>query len=292
MRYFLAAVHAPDWTALGPRIGEVLRCGIAGVDIRIARPDLGPTWQERKLAELVHGAGLEVRCHAWAGVRAADGTSAAREEHGAVQGRQLATWARMLGAQLASGNCERDVWRGRIARTDAHHAPIAWHANPYAVDFIDAYVSAFYAENVTAWLGDLGFADPSEHYLPSDDDADGDDDRELPEHVVMRFRRRGIMAYQADPVVVKRKLERGRKVAGEGVALSWWSSVGRQDPKTSEVVGRASTTRQGVRERWAGIDEWVGYVGFGAAPQLLEGNANHLPLVALVAELTRQAGLA
>lgn len=279
LRYYLAAVHAPDWLALGSHdLARVFGCGLLGIDIRVARPDLGPSPDERRLAELVHGAGLEVRCHAWVGVRAADGTSAARARHGAVLGKALGTWATMLGAQMASGNFERDVWRGPNGG-----------ANPDAVEFVDQYITAFYDENRTAWLADLGFADPSEHYRAADLDGDGDLDNELPARVVTRFARRGIMAYQGDPGVVRRKLERGRKVAGPTMALSWWSSVGRKDPRTGEVVGRASTTLRGCAERWAGIDEWVGYVGFGAASQLVQGNSEHPALVALVGEMSGRA---
>lgn len=279
-RCYFAAVHAPDWLKLGARLDSVFACGISGVDVRIASP-LRPSRDEHELVRLVLAAGLEARIHAWAGVRAADGTSKATAADGDRQGRGLAASAAAFGVTaLASGNFERDVWRGP-----------GRFANPHAVDFIEAFALGARAENPSCALGDLGFADPDEHYADADLDHDGDLDDELPEHVVMHFARRGVMAYQSDAAGVRKKLAKGRAVAAPGQPVSWWGSVGRLDPKAG-VVGNPAVTRAICSERVSGIDEWVGYVGFGAIGQLLDGHAKHTPLVNLVPQILRPKALA
>ena len=271
-----AAVHAPDWIGLGTqKLDKVFRCGIVGVDVRIASIAHGPTKDEIDLVRRVLDAGLSARIHTWAGVRlGTDGPSKATASDGTRQGKLLADMTRALKVtSLASGNFERDVWRGP-----------GRYANPKAVDFIEAYIDAFRASSPGCALGDLGFADPDEHYVDADLDKDGDVDDELPEHVVMQFARRGIMAYQSDAASVRNKLAKGRAVAAEGQPLSWWGSVGRVDPKAG-VVGSFAVTQELCIAQPSGIDEWVGYVGFGSIGQLLDGHAKHPPLVALVRTL-------
>jgi len=280
-RCYFAAVHAPDWLKLGARLDSVFACGISGVDVRIESLKRGPSKDERELVRLVAAAGLAPRIHTWAGVRAPDGTSKATTAEGAKQGDRLAHIAKSLGVtDLASGNFERDVWRGP-----------GRYANPQAVDFIESFAGYFRAANPECALGDLGFADPDEHYVDADLDKDGDLDDELPEHVVMQFARRGVMAYQSDAASVRKKLAKGRAVAAPDQPLSWWGSVGRLDPKLG-VVGNPAVTRAICSERVSGIDEWVGYVGFGAIGQLLDGHAKHTPLVNLVPQILRPKALA
>src|SRR5689334_16616275 len=95
MRYLFAAVHAPDWLKLGAKLDQVFACGIDGIDVRIAAGE--PSRPELELARLVVGAGLVVRCHAWAGVAAADGTSKAKAADGTRQGERLADAAAEMG---------------------------------------------------------------------------------------------------------------------------------------------------------------------------------------------------
>lgn len=269
LRHLFAAVHAPDWLRLGNRLERALTCGIVGLDIRLVNPAEGPSKAEAALAAIASECAIEVRCHAWAGVRAPDGTSKAVAADGTRQGRALALAAAKISATIASGNFERDVWRGPNGC-----------ANPKAVDFIDAYIDAAHAAVPGMRVGDLGFADPDEHYRDADLDHDGDIDDELPEHVVNQFARRGLMAYQNTPEAVRAKLAKGRAIAGS-VPCSWWGSVGRVE-KDGTVIGDAATTRAIWEDRPSAIDEWVGYVGFGAIGQVLDGHARHPALADMV----------
>lgn len=284
MKYAFAAVNATDWLKKGLALDKVLSCGISAVDIRVANPAAGPSKDEIELSRIVSEAGITVRCHGWAGVRGSDGSSKATAVDGTRQGRELARCAQRLGVtDLASGNFERDVWRGPVARKNSDGVPTGWYANPAAVDYIHSYISAFYELNRECSLGDLGFSDPDEHYIDADLDKDGDIDDEIPRDLVERFKRRGIMAYQNDAASVKKKLAGGRAVAGP-VPLSWWGSVGRV-AADGAVVGSAAVTQSVCRERASGIDEWVGYVGFGAIQQLLVGNPKHMALTLLVKQM-------
>jgi len=276
MRYLLAAVHAEDWLKLGAeKLEQVFTCGIYGIDIRVALPARGPSKSELALAKAAHARGLGVRCHAWAGVRSATtDISVADAASGKIQGTELAVCADLLDVtDLASGNFERDVWRGPNRM-----------ANPKAVDFIDAYIDAFLVKNRACNIGDLGFADPDVHYVDADLDHDGDNDDELPEWLVQQFFRRGIMAYQSAESDIRKKLEEGRKVSG-GRPLSWWGSVGRIDKATQKPVGSAAATRAILASPPKGVDEWVAYVGFGAIGQLLDGNPRHPSLASIVRQM-------
>ncbi len=273
MKYLLAAVNAEDWNKLPQDVWlELRRCGVSGIDVRIANPARGPSREETTLAGTVVRHGFGLRCHAWAGVRGPGGISVADSRWGHKQGEELAVCATLLGVtELASGNFERDVWRGPDG-----------HANPKAVDYIDAYIDAFHAKNHGCFLGDLGFANPDVHYLDADLDHDGDNDDEIPEWLVIKFKRRGIMAYQSDRGSILKKLEEGRKVSA-GLPLTWWGSVGRLG-SDGKVVGSASATLSILTNPPKDVDEWVGYVGFGAIRQIMDGNVHHRSLITLVSQ--------
>lgn len=276
--FWLAAVHAPDWLGFG--VGGLRRLresGFSGIDIRIRTPDTSTTAAERQLAELCRAAGLRVRAHGWQGVRdGADGPSRARYSDGVRQGQMLCALGRELGAELCSGNFERDVWRGRDGL-----------AHPFAHEYLRGHAAGYLAERTSQGgpaRGDLGFADPTEHYKAADGNGDGVDDRLLPSDILSGFARRGVMAYGQTFASVAPRLERARRVSA-ALPLTHWSSVGRVD-STGAVIGSADTTRQVAAQRPGGIDEWCGYVGFGAIRQVFEGHAKHPSLAAIVGDLT------
>jgi len=269
-RCYFAAVHAPDWLALPAADWDrVAECGIAGIDVRISWPKGGPTKAEQGLASRVRGAGLELRCHGWVG-RSTNGIAIAGALDGFTDGWRMGAAAQSLAATFVGMNAEKDVWRG-----------LGGKANPGALDFYRGFHEGSLKAYPTGRLQDVGFSDPREHYQTADLDGDGHPDNLIPRDVAELFDRKGVMAYQSSESTLKRKLERGRTIAGPGVPLTWWGSVGRID-RDHGVIGSYSATLKGCRERWAGIDEWVGYVGFGAIGQLVQGHATHRPLVDLV----------
>lgn len=275
---WFAAVHAPDWLALPAADWErVVECGIAGLDIRIAQPRNGPSGAEKRLAKACHDAGLRVRVHGWVGHRGVDGNSIAGHKSGLVDGRAMGTAGHVLGAEMVGMNAERDVWRGANGR-----------ANPGALDFYRGFHEGSLSVYPTGRLQDVGFADPREHYMTADLDGDGHPDNMIPRDVAELFDLKGVMAYQSNEDTLKRKLARGRAIAGPEMRLAWWSGIGRPSPKAG-VVGSYDASLKGCRERWSGIDEWVGYVGFTEPGQsmrtiemLTKGHARHRPLVDLV----------
>lgn len=272
-----AAVHAPDWIGLKSADWDaVVECGIKGIDIRVSWPKGGPTKPELELAKRVHAAGLEVRCHGWVGRADKDDFAIATEADGIEQGGWLGDAAAELGAGMVGPNAEHHVWRGRERR-----------ANPHALDFYRGLHVGALKRHPLILLQDVGFADPREHYRPADLDGDGLPDAFIPQSVAELFDRKGVMAYQSTEAVLKRKLARGRAIAGPAVPLTWWGSVGRID-KVHGVVGDYHVTLEGCRERWSDIDEWVGYVGFGAIGQLVTGHAAHPPLIDLVRAINRK----
>ena len=267
---YFAAVHAPDWVDLKAAAWEaIVECGIKGIDIRVSWPTSGTSKDERQLAKCVLKAGLEVRCHGWVG-RSVDGVAVAGFADGLRQGGWMGSAGRQLGAGFVGMNAEKDVWRGPDGK-----------ANPGALAFYKGFYEGSLMAHSEGLLQDVGFADPREHYTTADLDGDRHPDNLIPLEVSELFDRKGVMAYQSHESVLKRKLARGRAIAGPAVPLTWWGSVGRID-KQHGVVGSYHATLKGCRERWSDLDEWVGYVGFGAIGQLVEGHATHPPLVDLV----------
>ena len=268
---YFAAVHAPDWLALKPAEWDaVVECGIKGIDVRIAVPRSGPTRAERDLSSRVRAAGLDLRVHGWVGHLGLNGYSIAGHHSGTLCGEWMGEAGAKTEATMVGMNAEKDVWRGPNG-----------HANPTALDFYRGFHQGSLEAYPTGLLQDVGFSDPREHYREADLDEDGHPDNLIPRDVAELFDRKGVMAYQSSESVLKRKLARGRDIAGPGVPLTWWGSVGRID-KDHGVVGSYEATLRGCRERWSGIDEWVGYVGFGAIGQVVQGHATHGPLVDLV----------
>lgn len=278
-RWWLAAVHAPDWLPLAPRLPELWRAGISGLDIRIATPDSGTTAAERQLAAAVLRSGGRVRCHGWQGRRSAAGYADVSAALGAAQARNIVSRAHELSehgpVELASGNFERDVWRW--PGVGAGHT-----ASPHALDYLRAWLDTFEAQAPHGLqAGDLGFANPAEHYQHSDHNGDGQPDAVIPRDILGRWGRRGVMAYGSTPASVLPRLERAREATPADVPLSWWHSVGRLDQSTGQV-GQADTLLEGWARKWGGIDEAVGYVGFGAIGQVFDGHAKHPALVSLI----------
>lgn len=279
IRCLFAAVNAPDWLSLSAAEWDaVAECGITGIDVRISVPRHGPSKAERDLARRVREAGLEVRVHGWVGRSDAKDFSVATHRTGLEDGEAMGAAGAALGATLVGMNAEKSTWRWRDGK-----------ANPYADDFYRGFHEGSLKVYPTGRLQDVGFADPREHYDPKADlDNDGVPDALITRETAELFDRRGIMAYQSSAATVQRKLARGRAIAGPALPLSWWSGVGRPSP-TEGVVGSYETTLRGCRERWSGIDEWVGYVGFTERGQkmptirmLLDGHETHGPLVQLV----------
>jgi hypothetical protein len=271
VRCYFAAVYAPDWLALRAADWDAIaECGIKGVDVRISQPRAGANLAERDLAARVRLAGLDVRVHGWVGHVGVNGNSIAGGHSGRVCGEWMGQAGASLRASMVGMNAEKDVWRGNDRR-----------ANPTALDFYRGFHEGSLRVYPTGLLQDVGFADPREHYLEADQNEDGHPDNLIPRSVSELFDRKGVMAYQSNAETLKRKLARGREIAGPNVPLTWWGSVGRVD-KDHGVVGSYEATLRGCRERWSGIDEWIGYVGFGAIKQLVEGHATHPPLVDLV----------
>ncbi len=279
VRCYFAAVHAPDWLDLKvPEWDAVAECGIAGIDIRIANPHSGPSQHERKLAKLVQASGLEVRVHGWVGRSDTEGFAVANHRSGLADGEVMGSAGAELGATFVGMNAEKAVWRWRGGK-----------ANPHADDFYRGFHEGSLKAYPTGRLQDVGFADPREHYDPKADlDGDGVPDALITRETAELSDRRGVMAYQSSAVTVQRKLARGRAIAGPALPISWWGGVGRPSP-TEGVVGNYQVTLEGCRERWSGIDEWVGYVGFTERGQKLPtikmltvGHEAHPPLVQLV----------
>lgn len=274
-RLYIAAVHAPDWLALGLKLDRVFACGIAGVDVRIARLDYGPTKAERELARVVSEARLEVRCHAWVGHRSGDVAAvdaAMGKRDGHIAGAQCAG----LGAKSFGANAERDVWRGPNGR-----------AHPGAVDYLDAFADYFHEANHLADLDYLGFADPAWHYRAADLDGDGVPDNVIPLHVRAEFVRVGVMAYQTRLEDVRKTIARALRrwpEHAESQDVVPWLGVGRLDGD-GFMVGSAEASAVVARE----CGEATFYVGFGAIGQLLDGHARHPPLVALVPKILESA---
>lgn len=275
-RCYFAAVHAPDWMGLSAAEWDaVAECGIAGIDVRISLPRHGPTKAERDLARRVKDAGLDLRVHGWVGKMGPDGYSVASYGDGVDQGEWMGNAGASMGASMVGMNSEKDAWRYSSRR-----------ANPHADDFYRGLHVGSLRVYPTGLLQDVGFADPREHYRAADLDGDGVDDRLITREVAELFDRKGAMAYQDDEPTLKGKLGRARAIAGV-LPLSWWSSIGRWSK--NGVVGDYHATLKGCRERWAGIDEWVGYVGFTERGQpvktidmLTKGHERHPPLVQLV----------
>lgn len=267
MRLSIAAVHASDWLRLGAdRLDRVLSCGIVAVDVRIARLHDGPSATERRLAQLVIDAGLELRCHAWVGHRSGD-VAAVDASLGARDGHVAAACASEIKASSFGCNAERDVWRGQGGR-----------AHPKAVDYLDSFANLFHEGTQTAELDYVGFADPRAHYTNVDADGDGDLDAEIPLDLRQRFRSVGVMAYQSTLDAVQRVLARARRrwpEHAEAGRMVPWLGVGR------EGVGRAPVTAA-VAAEYGGA---CLYVGFGAIGQLVDGNNWHPPIVTLVPQI-------
>lgn len=279
-QWWLAAVHAPDWKPLFPRLGELWKAGFTGIDIRIALPDSGSSAAERDLAKAVWDSGGKVRVHGWQGFRRPDGYAGITPELAKRQAAALVARARELSTpenavRLASGNFERDWWRWPGSAG-------GYTANPDGVRSLVAWLDTFALEAGPDLLpGDLGFSNPAEHYQPSDHDQDGQQDARIPQAVLARWARRGIMAYGDTAATVIPRLARARALTPRNVPLSWWHSVGRLDP-TAGQVGRATTLTAGWAARWGGIDEAVSYIGFGAIGQVFTGHPGHRSLIQLV----------
>jgi hypothetical protein len=281
-RCYFAAVHAPDWLALPAGDWDrVVECGIAGIDVRMSWPKVGPTGPERTLAKRVHEAGLDLRIHGWVGKSDAEGFSIATERDGIEQGGWLGRCGAELDASMVGPNSEYQVWRWRGGK-----------ANPNALGFYRGVHVGSLKAYPLGRLQDVGFRDPREHYDPRADlDKNGVPDALIPRDVAELFDLKGVMAYQSNEATLKRGLTRAREIAGPGVPMSWWSGVGRPSP-TQGVVGDYHVTLKGCRERWSGISEWTGYVGFTERGQkqptiemLTKGHARHGPLVQLVREI-------
>lgn len=285
-RCYFAAVHAPDWLGLSAAEWDaVAECGITGIDVRISVPRSGPSKAERDLARRVREAGLEVRVHGWVGKLGPEGYSVATYGDGVDQGEWMGGAGAELQATVVGMNSENHVWRYKPAGNGRHFA------NPHADDFYRGLHVGSLRTYPTGLLQDVGYADPREHYVKADLDGDGVDDRLIVPEVAALFDIKGAMAYPGNAEVVKRKLARAREVSGPTQPLSWWGGVGRPSP-TEGVVGSYETTLRGCRERWSGIDEWVGYVGFTERGQkmptirmLVDGHETHGPLVQLVRQI-------
>jgi hypothetical protein len=270
----IAAVNSNDFLALAnsrPKDwSRLMQCGISAVDIRVALPYRGPSASDYRLAALVRDAGLEVRCHGWAGV--SNGTAAeiskANRASGEEQGKRAAANAALLGAARYGCNAEHHVWRGPNGT-----------ANPKAVDFLSGFLDTFYAENRDAHCDYLGYPAPEYHYRPIDADGDGDIDTEIPEEERVRWSRCAVMAYQTRPAAVLASIERAAKRWPEH-ELEAWVGVGRID-RTVGQVGSEEATKAAVRR----CGRVTLYVGFGAQGQLLDGHSGHRALVAFVPEL-------
>jgi hypothetical protein len=277
VKCFLAAVHAPDWLALGSRLDSALASGIAGVDVRIASLDHGPTKSERALARIVLEAGLALRCHSWVGHRSGD-AAAVDVASGSRDGRLAAGVALALGASSFGANAERDVWRGDGGK-----------AHPKAVDYLDAFGDRFFGTTRAVDLDYVGFAVPSWHYRPADSDGDGDTDTEIPEHLRLHYSRIGVMAYQSSEAAIRATIDRARARWPEHTAADRivpWLGVGRLE--AGRPVGSSGAALRIARE----VGEVVFYVGFGAIGQVLDGNPLHCSLVDLVRDIhdtTRRA---
>ena len=267
-RLYIAAVHAPDWLALGLRLDRVLECGISGVDVRIGRLDYGPTKAELELARVVSEAGLEVRCHSWVGHRSGD-VAAVDADLGKRDGHIAGAQCAAIGATSFGANAERDVWRGPGGK-----------AHPGAVDYLDSFAVYFHEANHLADLDYVGFADPAWHYKSADLDGDGVPDNVIPLHTQAEFVRVGVMAYQTSLPDVRKTIARARKrwpEHAESADIVPWLGVGRLDGD-GHMVGSAEASAAVARE----CGEATFYVGFGAVGQLLVGHPRHPPLVALV----------
>jgi hypothetical protein len=281
-RCYFAAVHAPDWLALPAADWDrVVECGIAGIDVRMSWPKNGPTGPERTLAKRVQEAGLDLRVHGWVGKSDAQDFSIATERDGIEQGGWLGRCGLELQASMVGPNSEYQVWRGRDGK-----------ANPNALEFYRGMHVGCLNAHPLGRLQDIGFADPREHYTKADLDGDGLPDAFIPRDVAELCDRKGVMAYPGNERVVKAKLARASDIAGPGIPLSWWGGVGRISPTIGQV-GDYHVTLKGCRERWSGIGEWVGYVGFTEKGQkqptiemLTKGHAMHGPLVQLVREIS------
>jgi hypothetical protein len=283
---WLAAVHAKDWLPLLPRLPELWRAGFDGIDIRIAVPAAPASADERRLAAAVHASGGRVRCHGWTGRRSSAGFADVRGVDGLMQGRWLGARSLELSnggkVELVSGNAERDVWRW-----PGLNGAGGYTANPWAVDFLAQFVQGVREIAPAVKVGDLGFANPAEHYARADQNNDGRDDTVIPAEVQRLFDRKGVMAYGDTESQVRPRLDKVRALTPASVPLSLWHSIGRIAPG-GDVVGRAETTLAAIAGRWGGIDESVSYVGFTekgqSAPtiaQVFEGHSRHISLVEL-----------
>lgn len=267
---YLAAVHAPDWLALGARLDRALASGIAGIDVRLADMARGPSKPELALAQRVIAAGLTLRCHSWVGHRSGD-AAAVDAASGHRDGAQAAAAALALGASSFGANAERDVWRGPNG-----------HAHPKAVDYLDSFGDSFFGATRAVDLDYVGFAVPSWHYRPADSDGDGDTDTEIPERLRLHYSRVGVMAYQSSEAAVRATVDRARARWPEHTAADRivpWLGVGRLE--AGRPVGSSGASLRIARE----VGEVVFYVGFGAIGQVLTGNPLHCSLVDLVRDI-------
>lgn len=268
MKLFVAAVQASDWLKLGLGLEHFLLCGIAGVDIRIASLDHGLTKAEIELARIVSEAGLELRCHSWLGHRSGD-SAQVDGAMGLRDGRLAGQYTLCLGAKSFGCNAERDVWRGERG-----------HAHPNAVEYLQRFNLGFREQAITRPINYVGLADPRYHYRPADLDGDGVNDAEIPLRLREEYQRVGVMAYQSRLDHIQRVLARAEKRWPEHKGrIVPWLGVGRVGD--AGVVGNAEASTVIARQ----YGEVTFYVGFGAIGQLLEGHAQHPPLVQLIPQI-------
>lgn len=274
MKQFLAVVEPREsWLPLTQaQRRRVLRSGIAGVSVRIGRPDALVVVRDAV------DAGLAWRTHRWEGeyderrqVATVDVADAERAALSAVS--QIEAIERAVGVACESHepNPERDWWRG----------------NPGAVDALDRYVSVFYDGLRTAHLDYLGFIDPSWHYGKRDFDGDGDVDTEVPDWLQGRFRKPQVMAYQGSYEDLLFTLRRAR-AAWPDHELGAYCAIGalRED---GSVIGDWHAWERIIGE--GHIAELTHYLGMGKTrvAQLLEGHARHPSIVDLVPVYARAA---
>ena len=308
-RIYLAAVNAPDWLALGPRLDKALASGFAGVDVRLANV-AHPSTAERELAKRVIAAGLTLRCHSWVGHRAGD-SAAVDAASGRRDGDLAAAACSSLGAASFGANAERDVWRGQNGT-----------AHPKAVDYLNEHAETFLTahrtraavlrgeaktaadagltarakalESEARYLASIeidyvGFAVPAWHYKPADSDHDGDIDTEIPEYQRIIYSRIGVMAYQSTEAAIRATVARGERrwpEHTEARRIVPWLGVGRLE--AGEPVGSAAAARVFCRE----YAEIVFYVGFGAIGQVLDGHPKHESLASIARDLSQPRGVA
>lgn len=269
--------------ALGTRVEDFMKCGIAGINLRLPKNASQIDYWESLccLAATAVEAGIKYSVHSWVGSRHRSGRSEANQLTAIPDAVNVAHMIYKLTDAAGEpplrygSNAERDVWRGPGGR-----------ANPDANRYLKQFATLLTSLETGAEVEYLGFADPDVHYADSDADKDGQKDDEVAPETRVLFSQCQVMAYQSSLNQITSVVDRAR-AAWPGHSLGVFVGCGRVD-SIHGVIGSEAASRHIITNPVANLRELTFYVGNDAERQLLVGNKSHASIYDIVTSLTRK----